>query len=139
MYCAIDSEDNRCIVLPSSSEEDYASSCVIGEPPISFVWRINQTSSNILERSASGPLAFFLYTLAPSVIVYVLSLSNALAYKSGSVFHLIHVVVDVRPYLNEAQVTSVTASHGFLFLGRSDGCVSCFKPFLLLRNHHQVD
>ncbi|KAL0897453.1 hypothetical protein Bca101_081414 [Brassica carinata] len=168
MYCAIDSEDNRCIVLPSSSEEDYASSCVIGEPPISFVWRINQTSSNILEvlqlsskyefpltgirftfaytlypfafpspTSASGPLAFFLYTLAPSVIVYVLSLSNALAYKSGSVFHLIHVVVDVRPYLNEAQVTSVTASHGFLFLGRSDGCVSCFKPFLLLRNHHQ--
>ncbi|KAF3558702.1 hypothetical protein F2Q69_00016837 [Brassica cretica] len=81
--------------------------------------------------SASGPLAFFLYALTPSGVVYVLNLSNALAYTSGSVFHLIHVVVDVRPYLNEeAQVTCVTASPGFIFLGRSDGCVSFFQPFV---------
>lgn len=84
-----------------------------------------------MQGSGSGPLAFFLYALTPSGVVYVLNLSNALAYTSGSVFHLIHVVVDVRPYLNEeAQVTSVTASPGFIFLGRSDGCVSCFQPFV---------
>ncbi|KAL0670685.1 hypothetical protein Bca4012_033389 [Brassica carinata] len=168
--CGIDSnstEDDGCVVLPSSSSsEDYASSLMIGEPPISFVWRINQTSSNVMEvlqlssksgypltgirfafahrlspfafpfvaqeGSASGPLAFFLYAVTPSGVVYVLNLSNALAYTSGSVFHLIHVVVDVRPYLNEAQahVTSVTASPGFIFLGRSDGCVSFFQPFV---------
>ncbi|KAF3582760.1 hypothetical protein DY000_02034599 [Brassica cretica] len=158
-------EDDGCVVLPSPEENYASSSRVIGEPPISFVWRINQTSSNVLEvlqlssksgypltgirfafahrlspfafpfvaqeGSASGPLAFFLYALTPSGVVYVLNLSNALAYTSGSVFHLIHVVVDVRPYLNEeAQVTCVTASPGFIFLGRSDGCVSFFQPFV---------
>ncbi|CAH8361275.1 unnamed protein product [Eruca vesicaria subsp. sativa] len=160
------SEDNVCLVLPSSSEEeDYTSSSVIGDPPISFVCRINKTNSNVLEvlqlsskseflltgirfsfahklypfafpfvaheGSASGPLRFFLYAFTPSSAVYVLNLSNALAYESGSVFRHDHFThVDVRRYLNEAQVTSVTACPGSIFLGRSDGCVSCFQPFL---------
>ncbi|KAL0700348.1 hypothetical protein Bca4012_056470 [Brassica carinata] len=151
-------EDNGCILLPSS-EEDYASSCVLGEPPISFVWRINKTSPNVLEllqlSAKSGfpltgirfvfahtlsPFAFLfaeegsnsariLYALTPSGVVYVLKLENTSAYKSGSVFpidHLIHL--DVRPHLNETNVTSVAALPGFLFLGRSDGSVSCFQP-----------
>ncbi|KAG5397708.1 hypothetical protein IGI04_019522 [Brassica rapa subsp. trilocularis] len=154
-------EDNGCVLLPSS-EEDYASSCVIGEPPISFVWRINKTSSNVLELlqlssesgfpltglrfvfahtlspfaflfadegNDSGRLVFFLYALTPSGVVYLLKLENTSAYKSGSVFPLDHLThLDVRPYLNETHVTSVAASPGFLFLGRSDGCVSCFQP-----------
>lgn len=41
------SEVNECVQLPWY--EDYASSSVIGEPPISFVWRINSTSPNALE------------------------------------------------------------------------------------------
>ncbi|CAH2035197.1 unnamed protein product [Thlaspi arvense] len=158
------SEDNGCVLLPSS-EEDYASSCVIGETPISFTWRINKTSSNVLELlqlsaksgfpitglrfvfahtlspfafvfaeeggGDSGRPVFFLYALTPSGVVYVLKLSNTSAYKSGSVFPLDHLIhLDVRPYLNEAYVTSVAASPGFFFLGRSDGCVSCFQPFV---------
>ncbi|KAL0706517.1 hypothetical protein Bca4012_072943 [Brassica carinata] len=152
------SPENGCVLLPWS-EEDYASSCVIGEPPISFVWRINKTSSNVLEllqlSSESGfpltglrfvfahtlspfaflfadegnDLVFFLYALTPSGVVYLLKLDNTSAYKSGSVFPLDHLThLDVRPYLNETHVTSVAASPGFLFLGRSDGCVSCFQP-----------
>ncbi|CDY68777.1 BnaCnng60460D, partial [Brassica napus] len=154
-------EDNGCVLLPSS-EEDYASSCVIGEPPISFVWRINKTSSNVLELlqlssesgfpltglrfvfahtlspfaflfadegNDSGRLVFFLYALTPSGVVYLLKLDNTSAYKSGSVFPLDHLThLDVRPYLNETHATSVAASPGFLFLGRSDGCVYCFQP-----------
>ncbi|CAA7046484.1 unnamed protein product [Microthlaspi erraticum] len=156
------SEHNGCVLLPSF-EEDYTSSSVIGENPISLIWRINKTSSNVLELLqlsansgfpltglrfvfahtlspfafvfadegiGNGRLVFFLYAITPSGVVYVLKLSNTSAYKSGSVFpidHLIHL--DVRPYLNEASVTSVAASPGFLFLGRSDGCVSCFQCF----------
>ncbi|KAF8116365.1 hypothetical protein N665_0019s0043 [Sinapis alba] len=156
-------EDNGCVLLPSS-EKDYASSCVLGEPPISFVWRINKTSSNVLELlqlsaksgfpltglrfvfahtlspfaflfadegsdSDSARLSFFLYALTPSGVVYILKLENTSAYKSGSVFPLDHLIhLDVRPYLNETHVTSAAASPGFLFLGRSDGCVSCFQP-----------
>ncbi|VVB11793.1 unnamed protein product [Arabis nemorensis] len=154
------SEDNDCVLLPST--EDYASSCVIEEPPISFIWRINKRSPNVIElfqlSAKSGfpvtglrfvfahtlsPFAFvfadegidsgrvvvFLYALTPSGVVYVLKLSNTSAYTSGSVFPLDHLIhLDVRPYLNEARVTSVAASPGFLLLGRSDGCVSCFQP-----------
>jgi nuclear pore complex protein Nup160 len=156
------SEDNECVQLPLS--EDYASSSVIGEPSISFVWRINKTSPNALELlqlsaksgfpitglrfvfaqtlspfafvyadegGDSGRLVYFLYSLTPSGVVYVLKLSNTLAYKSGSVFPLDHLIhLDVRPYLNESRVTSVAASPGFIFLGRSDGCVSCFQPIV---------
>ncbi|KAL1222173.1 Nuclear pore complex protein [Cardamine amara subsp. amara] len=156
------SEDNECGLLPSS--EDYASSYVIGEPPISFICRINKTSPNTIELlqlsaksgfpitglrfvfadtlspfafvyseegSDSGRLVFFLYAITSSGVVYALKLSNTSAYKSGSVFSLDHLIhLDVRPYLNETLVTSVTASPGFLFLGRSDGCVSCFQPVM---------
>ncbi|KAJ4895010.1 SUPPRESSOR OF AUXIN RESISTANCE1 [Raphanus sativus] len=154
-------EDNGYVLLPSS-EEDYASSCVLGEPPISFVCRINKTRSNVLdllqlsaksgfpltglrfvfahtlspfaflsadEGSESGRLVFFLYALSPSGVVYVLKIENTSSYKSGSVFPLDHLIhLNVRPYLNETHVTSVAASPGFLFLGRSDGSVSSFQP-----------
>ncbi|CAN8290175.1 unnamed protein product [Cochlearia groenlandica] len=154
------SEYNECVLLSSSEEEeDYASSCEIDESPISFTWRINKTSSNILEllqisaesafpmtglrfvfAQALSPFAFvfadegsdsgfFLYAITPSGVVYVLKLSDISGYVSGSVFPLDYLIhVDVRPYLNEAVVTSVAASSGLLFLGRSDGCVSCFEP-----------
>ncbi|CAH8297272.1 unnamed protein product [Eruca vesicaria subsp. sativa] len=166
-------EDNGCVLLPSS-QEDYASSCVLGEPPISFVLRINKTTSNVLEllqlsaksgfpltglrfvfahalspfaflfaqegSSDDGRLVFFLYALTPSGVVYVLKLENTSAYKSASVFPLDHLIrLDVRPYLNETHVTSVAASPGFLFLGRSDGCVSCFQPLASPSGfHHEL-
>lgn len=66
-------EDNGYVLLPSS-EEDYASSCVLGEPPISFVCRINKTRSNVLDllqlSAKSGfPLTglrfVFAHTLSP--------------------------------------------------------------------------
>lgn len=73
--------------------------------------------------------ARILYALTPSGVVYVLKLENTSAYKSGSVFPLDQLIhLEVRPHLNETNVTSVAASPGFLFLGRSDGCVSCFQP-----------
>lgn len=82
-----------------------------------------------MQGNDSGRLVFFLYALTPSGVVYLLKLDNTSAYKSGSVFPLDHLThLDVRPYLNETHVTSVAASPGFLFLGRSDGCVSCFQP-----------
>lgn len=71
-------EDNGCVLLPSS-EKDYASSCVLGEPPISFVWRINKTSSNVLEllqlSAKSGfPLTglrfVFAHTLSPFAFLF---------------------------------------------------------------------
>ncbi|KAL0774500.1 hypothetical protein Bca101_039651 [Brassica carinata] len=43
------SDDKRSVVLPSPEENYASSSRVIGEPPISFAWRINQTSPNVLE------------------------------------------------------------------------------------------
>ncbi|XP_024008157.1 nuclear pore complex protein NUP160 [Eutrema salsugineum] len=164
------SEDNGRVLLPST-EEDYASSCEIEETEISFIWKINKTSPNVLELlqlsaksgfpmtglrfvfahnlspfafvfaeegsdSVSGRVVFFLYALTPSGVVYVLKLSNTQAYKSGSVFPLDHLIhLDVRPYLNETHVTSVAASPGFLFLGRSDGCVSCLQPFVSPQKH----
>ncbi|XP_023645299.1 nuclear pore complex protein NUP160 isoform X3 [Capsella rubella] len=168
------SEEDECVQLPLY--EDYASSSVIGEPPISFVWRINKSSPNALELlqlsaksgfpitglrfvfaqalapfafvyadegSDSGRLVLFLYVLTPSGVVYILKVSNTSAYKSGSVFPLDHLIhLDVRPYLNATGVTSVTASPGFLFLGRSDGCVSCFQPVKYYQKasgfHHEL-
>jgi len=71
------SEDNECVQLPLS--EDYASSSVIGEPSISFVWRINKTSPNALEllqlSAKSGfPITglrfVFAQTLSPFAFVY---------------------------------------------------------------------
>ncbi|XP_019086701.1 PREDICTED: nuclear pore complex protein NUP160-like [Camelina sativa] len=152
------SEDDECVWLPSN--EDYASSSVLGEPPIYFIWRINKTRPNALEilqlsaksgfpitrlrfvfdhtlspfavvytYEGSDPLVFFVYALTSSGAIYVLRVSNTSAYKSGSAFPLDHLIhLDAGPHLNENRVTSVAASPGYLFLGRSDGCVSCFQP-----------
>lgn len=72
------SEENDCVMLPSS--EDYASSCVIEEPPISFIWRINKRSPNVLELlqlsaksgfPVTGLRFVFAHTLSPFAFVFV--------------------------------------------------------------------
>lgn len=72
------SEHNGCVLL-HSSEEDYTSSSVIGETPISLIWRINKTSSNVLEllqlsANSGFPLTglrfVFAQTLSPFAFVF---------------------------------------------------------------------
>ncbi|KAF3577053.1 hypothetical protein DY000_02034600 [Brassica cretica] len=103
------SDDKRSVVLPSP-EENYASSSRV-------IFRLenqpskpkrSRASADLFYGSTSAPLVFYPYALTSSGVVYALNISNVLAYESGSVIppdHFIHV--DVRPYLNEAQVTSI--------------------------------
>ncbi|KAK4272851.1 hypothetical protein QN277_021350 [Acacia crassicarpa] len=80
------------------------------------------------EITATSRFPYLLYVLTVSGVAYLLKIRDVSTYSSCSVFPAHELTeLNVHNYLNHMRVTAVTATSGFLVLGRNDGSICCFQ------------